>query len=569
MAAPTARPPHAAVGSRGGTLRAYNFDAQPYDTIDPHLTQFGPGTNVHSAVFSRLLRYEDDLAGTLAADVAAGLPEQPDETTYVFRIRDGVRFHDTPELRRDFPATAGRLLTADDVRLSIERQRGDASPNAGRFFHGQAWELIAQMEVPSATTLIVRTREPVAPMLSLFAGRHAFIIPREVAGLGDEIPSPAALIGSGPFMLDSFEDKVAVRLRRNDAWFAADDRGAGDGRPYLDEYHAFYSPQEDAFQRAAFDRRIVDVTGFTDPAQLGLAHKTNLSDIALEEVDGGAVLALRLLLDRPPFLDDRARRALHLAIDRRALSELLYPPLDGQPSARLSGAIAPGARRWSINDDALASRPGYRSDAPGRESDIAEAKQLWTAAMGGAPVDLRLTIAGIPRALPERAVEALRSQLQGALGVNLISSVDLSGQALISTALQRNLSGATEGALTCALLVEDGAIDLDEWLYPHFRSGGRLNTYRLEDPQLDDLLEKQRREFDEASRRKLGLEAQDYLAANVNARLEICAPVERRLVWGYVKNSRPQFTYGASQELADVWLDATHPAFADRPARVP
>ena len=47
--------------------------------------------NMHSAVFSRLLRYDDERAGTIAPDLAAAMPEQPDETTYVITLRDGVR----------------------------------------------------------------------------------------------------------------------------------------------------------------------------------------------------------------------------------------------------------------------------------------------------------------------------------------------------------------------------------------------------------------------------------------------------------------------------------------------
>ena len=568
-ASPSEGPSHIPPTARGGVLRAYNFDAQTYDSVDPHLTQFGPVVNTHSAIFSRLLRYEDEVAGAIAPDLAIAMPEQPDDTTYVFKIRDGIRFHTNERLARLFPATAGRLLTADDVRLSIDRQRNGASPQAARMFRRDGWDVIERLEVPDANTLIVRTREPMAPMLELLAGRHAFVLPREVVGLTDEITSPDALIGSGPFMLDAFEDRVAVRLRRNPEWFRADDRGAGDAQPYLDEYHAFFSPQEDAFQRAAFDRRIVDQTGFTDPGLLGLTHKTNLADIMLEQVDAGGMLAARLLLDRPPFLDDRARRALHLALDRNALIDLLYPQLDGEPSAKFSGTIAPGATRWAGDAEALVREPGYRSDTAGREQDLREAKLLWSAALGSAPVDLRMIAAGIPRTIPDRAIEALRAQLQGALGVNFIANIDPSGTALIAAALQRNLDGATEGAVTFTLMLEDGGVDLDDWLYPHFRSGARMNTYRLQDPQLDDMLERQRREFDADTRRQIGLDAQEYLLANANARLEICAPVERRLVWGYVRNSRMPLWNGANQELADVWLDSSHAAFEGRPVSVP
>jgi peptide/nickel transport system substrate-binding protein len=552
-------------GSTGGTLRIYNFDAAPYDSLDPHLTQFGPIANTHSAIFSRLLRYDDEVAGTIVPDLVEAMPEQPDDLTYVFRVRDGVRFHDTPALRAAFQATAGRLLTADDVRLSIERQRNKASPQAQRFFRRSVWETIDKVEVPDARTLIIHMQRPVAPVLSFFAGRHAFVLPHEVIDRADDITSGQALIGTGPFMLDSFEERVAVRLRRNPTWFAGNDIPvAGSGRPFIDGYDAFFSPQEDQFQRAALDRRIVDITGFVDQTELGRAHKTNLADINLEQIDSGSVLAARLLIDRPPFRDDRARRAIHLALDRSQLIDLLYPALDGEPSARPSGPIAPGATRWAVPADDLMARPGYRSEETSRADDLREAKQLWDAALGTEPMDLRIVFAGLPRVIPDRAVQAVRAQLQGALGANVITQVDLSGQALLASAYQRNLDGATEGAVTFSVGFEDGGVDLDDWLFPHYRSGEAMNTYRLQDAQLDALLDRQRAEFDESTRRKIGLDAQEYLIANVNARIDICAPVERRLVWGYVRNSRMPLSNASPQDLANVWLDASHPAFAAR-----
>ena len=108
---------------------------------------------------------------------------------------------------------------------------------------------------------------------------------------------------------------------------------------------------------------------------------------------------------------------------------------------------------------------------------------------------------------------------------------------------------------------EDGGVDLDDWLYPQFRSGAAdEHLPRCRTRTLDAMLDKQRAEFDADARRKLGLDIQDYLLANVNARLEYLAPVERRLTWGYVRNSHMPIWYGSNEHLADTWLDTSHPA---------
>jgi ABC-type transport system substrate-binding protein len=561
-ATPSASP----VGTRGGVLRVYNFDAMPYDSLDPHLTQMGPVANTHSAVFSKLLRYDDERAGTIAPGLAAAMPEQPDQTTYIIRLREGVTFHDTPKFRTAYPKTAGRALTADDVTYSIERQFNKNSPQAHHFFRQGNWSVIDKITVRDPRTIVITTKSPVAPFLNFLAGRHAFIVPNDLTDRTDQLTGDAAMIGTGPFILDSFEPGVAVKLRRNPAWYARGDspHGAGTGRPFLEGCDAFFSPQEDAFQRAAFQRHLVDATEFADPATLDAERKTNLADIALDETGAGGILASRFLVDRKPFNDDRIRRAIHLAIDRAALIDLLYPPMDGRPSAQLSGPIAPVMERWSVAPDDLARRPGYRSDAAGRTDDVRTAKQLWAAAVGTGFVELRITFAGVPKAIPDRAIDAIRSQLSGVLGAKVTASTDPTGQAFIAAALVRNAEGATEGIVPCTFAFEDGGVDLDDWLYPQFRGGQPMNSYRLQDPQIDAMLDRSRGEFDASARHRIGLDIQDYLLAKANARLEFCAPVQRRLRWGYVRNATLPIWHGRNEALADVWLDTAHPAWRPR-----
>lgn len=562
--APTATPAIEPARTTGGILRLYNFDAQIQDTLDPHLTQLGPVVAMHSAVFSRVLRYEDERAGTLAPDLAERMPEQPDELSYIIRLRDNARFHDQAKSRLAYPNVAGRALTSADVRFSLERQINQNSPQARRMFRYAAWNAIDRIETPDDRTVIVRLKTPVAPFPALLAGRHAAIMPREVIDGRDEAAGDLAMIGSGPFMLDTWQPGTVVKLRRNPGWFARNDSpgGIGRGRPFMDGYDAFYSPQEDAFQRAAFERKLVDATEFTDPGVLDYTRTTLLRDIIVEERDAGGVLASRLLLDRPPFNDDRVRRAVHLAVDRRALAELLYPDMAGKPSAKLSGPIAP-AMPFALHEDTLGDRPGYRV---ARESDIAEARQLWSAAVGDAQLEVTVIFAGVPRILPERAAPLLERQLRETLGLRIVPQVDASGNAIIGSALGRNLDGATEGVAQFTFMLEDGGVDQDEWLYAHFRSGQSMNTYRLQDSALDSQLERARREFDSDERARIGRDVQDYLLAKVNARIEYLAPVQRRLSWGYVRNPHQPLWYGSSDRLADTWLDHEHAAWLERPA---
>ena len=178
--------------------------------------------------------------------------------------------------------------------------------------------------------------------------------------------------------------------------------------------------------------------------------------------------------------------------------------------------------------------------------------------------ELRIAFAGVPKAIPDRAVEAITRQLTEVLGAKVTSTTDPTGQLLIDAALVRNTEGATEGIAPFTFALEDGGVDLDDWFYAQFRSGQTLNSYRLQDARVDALLDKSRAEFNPDARRKLGLDLQDYLLARANARLEYCAPVQRQLRWGYVRNTALPLWYGHNDTLADAWLDTAHPAWRPR-----
>lgn len=77
------------------------------DTLDPQVSQLILyGDMMRRTVFNCLVTYADDL--TYVGDLAESWTN-PDETTYVFTLRNGVTYHD------------GTLVTAADVEYSFKR----------------------------------------------------------------------------------------------------------------------------------------------------------------------------------------------------------------------------------------------------------------------------------------------------------------------------------------------------------------------------------------------------------------------------------------------------------------
>src|SRR5215467_11139291 len=100
---------------RGGTLTLRLWDPPHWD---PYLIIAFKTQIPYSFTHSRLLKHKagpSTAPGTfvLEGDLAESW-SQPDDTTYIFKLRRGMRFHPKPPVN-------GRELTAEDVRYSVER----------------------------------------------------------------------------------------------------------------------------------------------------------------------------------------------------------------------------------------------------------------------------------------------------------------------------------------------------------------------------------------------------------------------------------------------------------------
>jgi len=100
---------------RGGILRVRGYDPTHFD---PHLTISFKTHATLSFVYSRLVRHKVGAGAqpgifTVEPDVAESR-ETPDDTTYIFHLRKGVKWHNKPPLN-------GRELIAEDVKFTYDR----------------------------------------------------------------------------------------------------------------------------------------------------------------------------------------------------------------------------------------------------------------------------------------------------------------------------------------------------------------------------------------------------------------------------------------------------------------
>ena len=524
-AAATATPEPTAPPSnikRGGTLRigsSVGGDSVFDPAITNHTITYSLGMGL---VYNRLLSYDGDVR--VNAELAESLPEQPDDQTYVFKLRPDVNWHDLP------PAN-GRQFTAEDAAFGLGRFNED---NA-EFIQGQL-DRISNIEVIDDLTFRVTTSEPFAPMIRFLADDPVLMVNREQReAVGDAgMKLYENMVGTGPWIRNTFDPGVYAKLDRNPNYFELGEDGQR--LPYLDniEHLAFSDDaQQGAFIAGEFDH--FDNIGAGGQFVTVQALQGQLGDrVAFRKRLHSAIEETHMHTQKPPFNDPRVRRAVHLAINR----QIAVNPF-GPESGIYMGPVPQMFQPFAFSEQELLAMPGWRED---KEQDIADAIALMNAAGVGVGADETITI-GTPIQCPCHAT-GIKEDV-AALGINLELEQATGADYFAERAL---------GNFVMNIGLEVGGTDADTYLYHRFHTGAPFNRTGFSDPEVDRLLKKQRATLDTEARadavREASLAIIEHSPQAFTASL-VFYPIFRSYVMGHPE----RIPFGLTHNLARLWMD--------------
>lgn len=278
----------ACAGGPASDRLAIALPAGPF-TISPQSAGEEFSISILSNVYESIVDLGPDLV------LRPGLAESwqnPDDSTWVFALRPGARWHD------------GEPVRAAQVIESLERTRQDASSR-------RRIELaaVARMEAPDDRTVVVHTSEPLGHLANRLAN-----VPVWRPGARPEDPA----LGSGPYRVRTWTPGGDTVLQAFD--------GFDGGRPSLREV-VFRAVPEAAQRmrllRAGEVQLVVDAPPDEmgalrdDPRLTGVSRKG--ARVVLLAVDCARARTPYADAPRNPFADVRVRTALSAAIDREAL----------------------------------------------------------------------------------------------------------------------------------------------------------------------------------------------------------------------------------------------------------
>jgi peptide/nickel transport system substrate-binding protein len=348
---------------RGGTLRV---ESQPFfeDHLEPE-DIYGP----LSLVYDGLLAYRRAGGpgfGTLVGDLATDVPKPgPDGTTYVFKLRPGIRYSNGAPVRpEDFRASLEatfRRLPALSVFRRIRGAPGcSKAPSRCDLSSGIVTDAHAH-------TITLRLTSPDPDLLPFLAHPLGYVVPA-----GQTFGSATGPAGTGPYRVASFDRKRGARLVRNRYFrvWSPDARPAG----FADEI-AIRPGKDVSAQVAAVEHGQADVVEIATAFGVGLPPARLR---ALETRSAGQLhtspapeLDFMWLNTRtPPFDDARVRRALNYAVDRRAITRIAGGPGLAQPTCQY---LPPGFPNYAPSCR-YTRHPGSGGAWSG--PDIAQARRL-------------------------------------------------------------------------------------------------------------------------------------------------------------------------------------------------
>jgi peptide/nickel transport system substrate-binding protein len=458
----------------GGVLRMPASNSPASMSIHEESTRFA--ITPAMGVFNNLVLFDQHIPqnnfDTIRPELAESWAWNEEGTGLTFKLRQGVKWHD------------GKAFTAADVKCTWDMLAGRSSEKL-RVNPRKPWyRNLEEITTNGDHEVAFRLKRPQPSLLALLASGASPVYPCHV--------SPAQMrqhpIGTGPFKFIEFKPNESVKLSRNPDYWKP-------GRPYLDgiEYSIIpnVSTQVLAFAAGKFDMTFP--YGVSIPVLRELKSQAPEAECELTIDNGSRTLIVNRTV--PPFDNAELRRAMGLALDRKAFVDILT---EGQGAIGAT-MLPPPDGIWGLPPEMLAAMPGYDPDVPKRR---AEARKIMES-LGYGP-DKRLAATVSTRNIPGYRDPAV-------ILIDQLKDIYIDGKLdPVDTAVW--FPKVARKDYTVGLTVTETALDdPDQMFYENYVCGAERNYTGYCNPETDKLIDRQSAEADIGKRRQLVWEVERRL----------------------------------------------------------
>ena len=464
----------------------------------PMLAGDNASHEVAGMMFNGLVKYDTDLS--VIGDLAESWDISKDGLTITFYLRKGVRWTDGVE------------FTADDVKFGFDTITDKKTPTA----YSEDFLQVKKAEVLDKHTFRVTYEKPFAPALTSWGG--LVVLPKHLLEGKDltKIDFGRNPVGMGPYKLVKWVSGQELILDSNHDYF--------EGRPYIDRFIYRIIPDRATMflelQAGGVD--MMDLTPIQYTKQTGNDFfKENFQKFRYPQF---VYTYMGFNLKHPFFQDKRVRQAIAYAIDKSEIVDVVLFGL-GSPA---TGPYVPNT--WP-----------YNPDVRKYEFDPVKAKRLlkeagWTAGSDGTMEKdgrpFRFTIlTNMGNSLRMNTATIIQWRL-AKIGIK-VDIKALEWSTFVNQFIDKRRFEA---------VILGWSIGLDPDQYDIWFSGKtkekEFNFVSYNNPEVDALLEKGRRTFDIAERKKAYFRIQEILADELPY-IFLYVPDATPIVHGRFKGIKP------------------------------
>lgn len=299
--AAAASAPSFAQGPDNGTLRI--IATSNMTVLDPIWTTAYITRNFGYMVYDTL--FGTDQQGKIQPQMVEKWSVSPDNLTWTFQLREGLKFHD------------GKPVTSDDVVSSLKRWASRDTMG------GQMAQALEGYEAKDARTFVLKFKTPFGLVLEALgkpSSNVPFIMPKRVADTSGDVQIKET-VGSGPYIFKAEEFRpgekaVFIKNPQYKPRAEAPSGTAGGKQVYVERVEWLFIRDAQTQLNAVLNGEadILEAPAFEQYATLRANPNIQLVDAQ----PAGYQYALRFNFLHAPFNNEKARRAAMLALTQDA-----------------------------------------------------------------------------------------------------------------------------------------------------------------------------------------------------------------------------------------------------------
>lgn len=271
-------------------------------SLDPAEAFEFSGVEVGANVYDKLIGVDLTKGNALVGELAASWTVSPDNLTYTFKLRPGLKFH------------SGNALTAADVVYSFQRAVTlNKSPGFILAQFGFTKDnILEKVKASDDNTVVVTVSKPFAPtfFLNCLTSGVASIVDSKLVKANEKDGDfgnawlKLNSAGSGAYKVRAYRPNEQYALEANETWY----KGAPKNKRVIVRHVA-----EPASQRLLLEKGDIDIARNLSKDQL--AAVKDKADIQIVQGDKGYILYLGLNTKNPHFAKPEVREALKWLVD--------------------------------------------------------------------------------------------------------------------------------------------------------------------------------------------------------------------------------------------------------------